>query len=674
MTTSIERESTESRVQRPQVVDTIRASVAAMVAPRILKRLETHPTIANDWVWKASMDGWTITTDTGEHVTLRAGPEGITALDQLSCTCLLYPRCLHLIAVLSLLDLGIPGSEGISLDTSAAPSIPTVSHVDNPGHPLTEEPHSPHLSGHLPHLNDLSRDKNGSIHNHIPESIETRDSLSVSTEARVALSPAQVQALEQLQETTRRILYIGARGAGPLIHSELQRSIHTARACDLPRAATAAHRLLQQLGDRAGADGRGSPRSLRADLHELLDVCSGLLEAPGSATLARIGESRRSYGTVERLTLQGVLTWPITTITGYAGLVTLLLDPTGRAYTLPDIKPAERAQLDLNGRIGIGDLRPTFRELSSAQLFLQQVRISPDRRIGLGKTVRAAKGAESGWDSPCIQARFDVPAEVQLRHALITAALSTAEAPEAETLLFFRVMVHRSTREGVLFRIQSQEPGLSLFMEASSQPGAGSQHIQPTLELLREKPELPLRIIAKPVPGAQRQIRLLGIAADPSVIGAYRLELPTATHHHLSPGLERLEASWIRTDPRRQKTPAAQAAGSPFDEPTEPMLPHNPLTSIQRRLERCTQYGHSSLPISAGDELEAEARMLDALLMPGAARGLRMLFQAARRPAGTREEQARAAFQVAWLDLSRYERAASVELSMLEWLGSARLS
>jgi hypothetical protein len=79
------------------------ATLAEQAPARLVKKLDAEPRVAETWTWAADGDRWTVTTDRGEVVTL-TGPRLATPAD-LSCSCLLAPRCLHLLAVVAILPL-----------------------------------------------------------------------------------------------------------------------------------------------------------------------------------------------------------------------------------------------------------------------------------------------------------------------------------------------------------------------------------------------------------------------------------------------------------------------------------------------------------------------------------------------------------------------------------------
>jgi hypothetical protein len=89
---------------RPVINAELAGTLTAAIPPRLIKKLDADPTLADKWTWTAT----SVTTDKGEVVTLVVTDDVIT---QLQCSCLLNPKCLHVAAVVTLLEPaeGTPG-------------------------------------------------------------------------------------------------------------------------------------------------------------------------------------------------------------------------------------------------------------------------------------------------------------------------------------------------------------------------------------------------------------------------------------------------------------------------------------------------------------------------------------------------------------------------------------
>src|SRR5665647_1138659 len=82
---------------RPKIAPDVAAALTAQIASRLLKKLDAEPQLAAGWAWTAT----TITTDKGEVVTLAISGDAVRGV---SCSCLLQPKCLHVAAVVALLE------------------------------------------------------------------------------------------------------------------------------------------------------------------------------------------------------------------------------------------------------------------------------------------------------------------------------------------------------------------------------------------------------------------------------------------------------------------------------------------------------------------------------------------------------------------------------------------
>ena len=88
---------------RPAVVPALLVAATEAVTARARKRLDANPRLAEGWAWSEVPGGLEVRTDTGEVVRLRPQQGRLSTAEELGCSCLLGPRCLHVLAVVSLL-------------------------------------------------------------------------------------------------------------------------------------------------------------------------------------------------------------------------------------------------------------------------------------------------------------------------------------------------------------------------------------------------------------------------------------------------------------------------------------------------------------------------------------------------------------------------------------------
>lgn len=367
-------------MSRPRAAPALVAALVAQAPARLVKRLEAAPRAADAWRWSARDDGsFTVTTDGGEVVTLAAGVVEEPA--SVRCSCLLAPRCFHLLATVSALEL-----------------------ADAPG-PAAE-------------------------------AAEAAEAAPPDGDAR--LDPDQRRAAEATWRAAAALLDAGAAGAGPIVQAELLRGVHACRASRLPRLAGAALRVVRDVqalrADRSEFDLAGLGR----DLAELLETAWRLGGAPdGPVAPAWLGEARQRYAPVGGLRLHGLFTEAVVSGTGWAGVVTWLADAAGRLWSVHAVEPGEneRAAASYEAPAAIGDATLAHRELGRDGLFLQDATASREGRLGAGRGVRAVRAGATAWDQPPVDALWAAPLAGQLQRGR---APTSSSSSSAAGLVFFR--------------------------------------------------------------------------------------------------------------------------------------------------------------------------------------------------------------------------------------------
>lgn len=334
---------------RPKIAADVSAALTAAIPPRLVKKLDAEPTLAEKWTWTVSG----VTTDKGETVTFTLAAEVIT---QVVCSCLLAPKCLHVAAVVMLLEP----------DETAATPVPDV-------------------AGPAP-------------------------------EAEVAVVSANAtEAARRSFRAVADILATGAEATGAFAQAELLRAIHACRSVGLHRLAAAQTRALRSIRELRADKAEFELRVLTADLREALAVAHDL--AAGQTAQSLVGTARRDYETIGNVRLRGVFSEAIVARSGYAGAITYLVDDKGNFYTRADVAPgdAARAAAAYDASAGIGDAVLPHRELCRTGLFVSDATASADGRLGAGQKVRAVRASEpSRWDGDHLAARFRAPLADQL--------------------------------------------------------------------------------------------------------------------------------------------------------------------------------------------------------------------------------------------------------------------
>ncbi|MBA3462012.1 MAG: hypothetical protein H0T46_18780 [Deltaproteobacteria bacterium] len=333
---------------RPSIAPDVAAALTAQIPPRLIKKLDATPELAGGWTWTDT----TVTTDKGEVVTLTV-LDGIVS--GVTCSCLLAPKCLHVAAVVALLE---PAAATASEAPAAAAAAAAVS---------------------------------------------------------IEVSSAVPQVARDAFRIIADVLATGAETTGAFAQAELLRSIHACRTHGLHRLATVQTRVLRSVRELRADRPEFDLDVLTADLREALDVAHAL--STGAATSALVGSARREYEPAGSLRLRGVFTEAVVARSGFAGAVTYLVDDRGRFYTRADIAPGDagRAAGAYDAPANIGDAVLPHRELCRSGLFVSDATASVDGRLGAGQRVRAVRASEpASWEHDALAPRWAVPLVDQL--------------------------------------------------------------------------------------------------------------------------------------------------------------------------------------------------------------------------------------------------------------------
>jgi hypothetical protein len=351
-------------MNRPSIDPGVAASILGAAPARIAARLDADPAMAEQWEWNDEGNRWVVRAGT-ETVTIDVAGAVISSADAISCTCLLSPRCLHVLAVTSRLDAVPEDGEGS-------------------GESTTETSTGEVLDDGVPDMSDEQR-----------------------------------RAAENVWTAGVRALMSGATATGTVNFGELLRAAHTARTLGLHRLAGATTRLVGHL--RALIDDRPEfdLSMLARSLEELLYVSHVLAGRGGAPRLADIGTARRAYRPAPATELRGICTEPIVTATGYAGVVTHVVGSNGRLLSVPDVMPGgpERAGTAYGAAVKLGETSIRHTELGRTRLATQRLSVSDDGRLGGGGGVQAAVIGSSTWEDPVMDALWDEPVAEQVRRA-----------------------------------------------------------------------------------------------------------------------------------------------------------------------------------------------------------------------------------------------------------------
>lgn len=367
-------------MSRPKVAPALLAEVIRSAPARLTKRLDASPLAAEEWTWTFA-----------ETVSIAAGDETVSlprgalrALSEASCTCLLQPRCFHLLAVLSVLPV------------EAAPS---------------------------------SDDAGGASPGPSDEGAAVPSPLSAA---------ARASALSAFEVGTR-VLTGGLSRVSTLRMGEVLRVVHACRRDGLPRLEAAALGVYE-----AARDLREKSPSFRLEeaagrIAELLLVASRLMGE--DATQEWRGVGRRAYAERRSLRLAGLGSLPVIS-KGYAGVVTYLTDGES-VFSAQEVLPGddERALHAYDAQLRFGETSLSHREAARGGLLFASAQLSADGRLGAGKSVVCVAAAH---DASLVARLFETPLSSQLARAdrgdshglvFVRGTLTRAEGADASSLL-----------------------------------------------------------------------------------------------------------------------------------------------------------------------------------------------------------------------------------------------
>jgi hypothetical protein len=477
------------------------AAVVAAAPARVVKRLDADRSIARRWTWSASDSGGTVITDGGETVTLVAAAGLVASASDVACSCLLSPRCFHVLAAVAALEIADP----------------------SPARPATE-------------------------------------AAPPSTLVSADVGAAAKQVAARATSVAADVLASGARGTGAVLEAELLRVVHAARIEGLHRLASAGLRVVRDVRDLRSDDASFAVAALVADLHDLL--ATGVLLGRPSVAPSIVGVARRAYEPVGSLRLYGVCTEPVVARGGMAGVVTHLIDEHGGLWSIGDVQRGDvgRAIGAYDAAIAMGDTTTTHRTLARSGLIVQDATASEDRRLGAGKQVKAVRAqAELGWTAEPIRARFTEPLRAQVERAYTARALADAARPRGATLLFVRATV-MGWDDGAVW-VRADDGPLRVIAPSSH---AGLGYVD-NLRMLAGTEGLPIDVVGHLVFDAPRTMSAVAFGPGAPVAGAPALSLPEAWRGLAVAGLDTVVgAHFIGTRWDAQRVDAPEAAADPL--------------------------------------------------------------------------------------------------------------
>lgn len=501
----------------PPVAPGVVADVLAALPPRLRKRVDTA--LDRAAAWEVTRRGDTARAELDPETTLtwtlRAGV--LVAADDLACSCLLAPKCLHRGIAVAAADIAEPDHPEPVEDTAPV-----------------EEPAAAGEAGHAlaagarrataPAAGTERVSTAGADRAAAPEAGTDR----ATGAGRAVAAEADRAAATALWEACATVLRSGATGSGAVVRAELLRAVHSARVRGLHRAAATGLRVAASLAAARAGDSSFDREVLTADLVDLMLLCHDLRTGTGGIDEPR-GTARREYRPVGALRLHGLCTEPVVTSSGYGGVVTHLVDDTGRLWTVPAIMPGgpERVAAAARGPVALGESGLTHRELGRSGLLLSGGTASPDHRLGAGQAVRAVAATGATWDEAPLADLWTHPLTDQVERACHALTLPDTHRPAGADLLFLAGAVLGAA--GPALRVDTGGAEIDLV-------GDGDR-ARDNLRVLAGATGLHVKVVARLLPDRPGTATALAVTAA--------LDLPADLRHHVDLGLDRLQRSHV---------------------------------------------------------------------------------------------------------------------------------
>jgi hypothetical protein len=445
---------------RPQISPLLLAEMIESMPGRVRKRLDAEPNIAHGWQWTFEEDRWLVAAG-DETVELRSERGVIAAHQHLRCSCLLTPKCFHVVACISVLSTvsGNPNEE--SSDSAVDESVEPAITIQDPSVDLTDE---------------------------------------MRTAARLAQSAAGA------------ILRVGASRAGLLVQSAVLRAAHQCRDSGLISLGNTLLRIVEGgsrlRSNRATADAT----ALRDDLASALATSLTVIKQ-SSAPKWLVGQARRTFDPIDVRKLEGVCAEPILTLSGYAG-VCVYMQGNEDLFTVNELRPGG-SQLVLQaygGGIELGTVAIDAKRLCRSSLAVQNLTASSDGRLGKGKATRWAVQSTRSAATRFRKGRFALPLEQQIQDVFQRSLMSETQRPGGWDLVAFDATVVGPRGAGVLVQVDQITVPWRLMIAIDDAQLAYREN----LSLLARCPGMSMRCVGRLRLDAAGEVDLIAFAATDS--------------------------------------------------------------------------------------------------------------------------------------------------------------
>lgn len=604
---------------RPKITPMFLTQLVEQAPGRVRKRLDSEPAVADSWNWTHQENVWTIQAN-DETVRLQIPNGVLTSLDDVSCSCLMSPKCFHILACCSSLPLE-------HSQASAEPNLEEQSSAD------TSQPSDAQLDTRTVDVTDAMR----------ASAILVRETLST-------------------------LLRVGARNAGILLQSGLLRAGHASRASDLYALSNTMLRIAEGVQRFRQQSDEADSLALKEDVATAFFACHSLLNQP---TVPKwiVGQSRRVFESLDVRKLNGIFAEPILTRSGFAGVAVYLQDTNeGGLYTVNELRTGDSSLIRqaYRGGIDLGGITVEAKELCRSTFAVQELTVSEDRRLGKGKSTRWATTKREPTEA-FSGGRFANHINAQLQNLFSWSDTPTEQRPAGWDLISVTAKVMGSNGATVVVTVEGSDQPWRLGVMIDS-PQLEYRH---NLALIARCPRLQLRCLVRVRENVPYCADLLAIANVSSVPAESpvepRLELPQDWQGICNTGLDRLERHFIRGIERWSEEITLEGESDPVDTVAKYTTP------IERRLVGMVLGGRDAIPILSSKSHRRDSNQLKKLFMPMGARLLDLLATKAH------EDVVRVAYEsktvsetqdesaTAFLACDTYNRTTKRSLTLSKW-------
>lgn len=604
---------------RPTIDPFFLSQLVEQAPGRIRKRLDSEPAIAESWCWNRSENIWTV--EANEETVRLQSPQGVLAsLEDVSCSCLMSPKCFHILACCSCLSL-----------------------ENRPANDAPADPDSSGTDSQLP-----------CDHRLVSRTVDVSDAMRASA----LLVRASLGSL----------LRVGARNAGIVLQSELLRAGHSCRASDLYALSNTLLRIAEGVQRFRQQSDQADSQALKEDVASALFACHTLVNHP-SVPKWIVGQSRRAFESIDVRKLNGTFAEPIWTRSGFAGVSVYLQDSSeGELYTVNELRAGDASLIRqaYRGGIDIGGITLDAKTLCRSTCAVQELTVSADGRLGKGKSTRWATTKREP-NEPLGSGRFANATDLQLQKVFSWLDTPSDQRPGGWDLVALNATVRGSHGPTVVVDVEGSSRPWRLGIMIDS-PELEYRH---NLQLFARCPRLRLRCLVRVRADTPYCADLLAIANITSVASrqqdAPRLELPEDWQGICNTGLDRMERHFIHGIERWSEEIALVGEAEQFAANAKYLNP------LERRLVGIVLGGRDAIPLLGSKShrrdysqfkkhfLPMGAYLLDLLATKAHAGGVGAIYES-KSLAHALDESA-----TAFLACDTYNRTAQLSLTTSNW-------